>query len=86
MKEEDTSPPRYTGLTLIMACRSVSRAKKARDELLSWFDAHVRKVKSEPGYDGHAEVFRKNVVVDVEYLDLASIKTVIEFGERISKK
>jgi 3-keto steroid reductase len=69
-----------------MACRSVSRAKKARDELLSWFDAHVRKAKSEAGYEGHAEAFQKNIVVDVEYLDLASIKTVIEFGERISKK
>ena len=69
-----------------MACRSASRAKKARDDLLSWFDAQVHKAQSEPGYDGHAEAFQKNVVVDVEYVDLASIKTVIEFGERISKK
>lgn len=69
-----------------MACRSMSKAQKAKEELLRWFDTHVRKAKSQPGYDGHAESFQKNVAVDVEYVDLASIKTVIEFGERISKK
>lgn len=84
--EKDDSPRRHKGLTLIMACRSVSKGQKAREGLLKWFEAHVRKVKSQPGYDGHAESFQKNVVVEVEYADLASIKTVIQFGERISKK
>ncbi|KAJ3544581.1 hypothetical protein NMY22_g2736 [Coprinellus aureogranulatus] len=84
--EKDASSQRYNGLTLIMACRSVSRAQKARDELLRWFGAHVRKAKSQPGYDGHAEEFQKNITVEVEYVDLASIKTVLEFGERITKK
>lgn len=84
--EKDDLPQRYTGLTLIMACRSVSRAQKAREELLRWFDARVLKAKSQPGYDGHAESFQENVVVEVEYVDLASIKTVFQFGERMSEK
>ena len=79
-------PQKYTGLTLIMACRSVSRAQKARNELLQFFDSHIQQIQSSAEYDGHAEEFKKNLSVEVEYVDLASIKTVLEFAKRVNQK
>ncbi|KAJ2928014.1 hypothetical protein H1R20_g9084, partial [Candolleomyces eurysporus] len=79
-------PQKYTGLTLIMACRSVSRAQKARTELLQFFDSHIQKIQSTAEYDGHAEEFKKNLSIEVEYVDLASIKTVLEFAKRVNQK
>ncbi|KAJ2918226.1 hypothetical protein MD484_g2198, partial [Candolleomyces efflorescens] len=79
-------PQKYTGLTLIMACRSASRAQKARNELLQFFDSHIQKLKSSADYDGHAEEFEKNLSIEVEYVDLASIKTVLQFAKRVNQK
>ncbi|KAJ2921629.1 hypothetical protein H1R20_g15464, partial [Candolleomyces eurysporus] len=69
-----------------MACRSVSRAQKARTELLQFFDSHIQKIQSIAEYDGHAEEFKKNLSIEVEYVDLALIKTVLEFAKRLNQK
>ncbi|KAH6896469.1 3-keto sterol reductase [Coprinopsis sp. MPI-PUGE-AT-0042] len=73
-------------LTLIMACRSLKRAEKAKAELLTFFDRHVRQVRSKPGYTGRAEELQKNLRIDVLYLDLASLKTVFEFAKGVREK
>ena len=74
------------GLTLIMACRSLKRAEKAKAELLTFFDRHVRKLRSKPGYTGRAEALQKDLDIDVLYLDLASIKTVFDFAKVVREK
>ncbi|EAU80573.1 3-keto sterol reductase [Coprinopsis cinerea okayama7 len=76
----------YPGLTLIMACRSVKRAEKAKDELLAWFDQHVKQRRRQTGYTGRAEEVQRNLVVDVVPLDLASVKTVFEFAKTVKER
>jgi 3-keto steroid reductase len=79
-------PPRHDGLTLIMACRSTQRAEAARKELYTELDAHITGLRKRPGYDGHADVFRRNLKIEVEYLDLAVLSTVFNFAARMSKQ
>ena len=74
------------GLTLILACRSSSRAQLAKTKLLELLDRDIQKQKRQPNYDGHADVFRKNLRVDVRLLDLASVNSVFNFGEEIKTK
>ncbi len=77
---EDTSYASCDGITLVMACRSIKRAETAKLELLKSLDAHVADLKTRPGYDGHAERFRKNVDIVVMRLDLADLSTVFSFA------
>ncbi|KAK7061314.1 hypothetical protein R3P38DRAFT_3383539 [Favolaschia claudopus] len=74
------------GLTLIMACRSTQRAEAARKELYHELDAYVAELRTKPDYDGHADVFRRNLTIEVEYLDLAVLSSVFDFSTRISKR
>ncbi|KAF8730503.1 hypothetical protein AX14_005510 [Amanita brunnescens Koide BX004] len=85
---EETSQPYAScdGITLIMACRSITRAESARLELLKSLDAHVVDVKTRSDYDGHAERFRKNVDIVVMRLDLADVSTVFSFADEIMAK
>ncbi|KAJ7666531.1 hypothetical protein B0H17DRAFT_1089588 [Mycena rosella] len=78
--------PRHDGLTLIMACRSTQRAGAAREELYAELDAHIVGLRAHPGYDGHADTFRKNLQIEIEYLDLAKLSTVFNFATEISKR
>jgi 3-keto steroid reductase len=74
------------GVTIIMACRSMSRAQVARKILFALLDADIKKQKKQPGYDGHADSFRQNVKIDVLCLDLAVMKSVFDFGDQLCKK
>lgn len=74
------------GLTLIMACRSALRAEKARTELYAAIDGHVARQKRLPGYTGHEEKFRANLVIAIHSLDLASIPSIFRFGTEIAQK
>jgi 3-keto steroid reductase len=58
----------------------------ARAELLRLLEAHIVKLKKRPGYDGHAERFRKNVVIDIVVLDLTEMGSVFKFAEEIRAK
>jgi 3-keto steroid reductase len=78
-------PSGCDGLTLIMACRSVKRAEAARTQLLSLLDTYVAKLKKQPGYNGHAEVFQQNVVLDIRELDLAIVGSVFKFATGVSQ-
>ncbi|KAF7330838.1 hypothetical protein MVEN_02423100 [Mycena venus] len=77
---------RVDGLTLILACRSTQKAEAARKELYQELDAHITRLRAQPDYDGHAEVFRRNVKIEVEYLDLAVLSSVFHFSEQMSKQ
>ncbi|TDL29187.1 hypothetical protein BD410DRAFT_8081 [Rickenella mellea] len=71
------------GLTLIMACRRVKIAETARTKLLKLLDADIARQKRTKSYDGHAEVFRKNLRIDIQYIDLAVVRSIMDFGETI---
>ena len=68
-----------------MACRNVKRAEAARAKLLKLLDTYVAELKMQSGYDGHAEVFRKNVVLDTRELDLAIIGSVFKFAAGVTQ-
>jgi 3-keto steroid reductase len=74
------------GLTLIMACRSTKRAEVARTKLYSHLDAHIEHQKKLPGYDGHADTFRSNLKIEIQYLDLAIIQSILRFGVALSQQ
>ncbi|PFH50347.1 hypothetical protein AMATHDRAFT_145345 [Amanita thiersii Skay4041] len=79
-------PLQCDGLTLIMACRSTTRAEVAKSQLLHSLDARVAWLKSQPTYDGHAEKFRKNVDINVLCLDLADIGSIFQFSNVVVDK
>ena len=71
------------GMTLIMACRNTQRAQAAREKLYKDFGADVAGRK---GADRkHLEKFQKNLVIDVCQLDLASVHSVFEFADNVSR-
>ena len=74
------------GLTLILACRNMKKAASARTELYSRLDAHIKKQRMLPGYDGHADSFRENLKIEIHYLDLAVIRSVFRFNAELSQK
>lgn len=77
---------RVDGLTLIMACRSTQRAEAARKDLYKELDAYIARLRARPGYDGHADVFRSNLKIETEYLDLAVLSTVFDFAAQMAKQ
>ncbi|KAJ7477218.1 hypothetical protein B0H11DRAFT_2234688 [Mycena galericulata] len=85
-KPNDTHGTRADGLTLIMACRSTQRAEAARKDLYKELDAYIARLRAHPGYDGHADVFRRNLKIETEYLDLAVLSTVFNFAAQMSKR
>ncbi|KAF9224356.1 NAD(P)-binding protein [Gyrodon lividus] len=76
---------RCDGLTLILACRSKQRAEAARAKLYDLVDKHVQRLKNLPDYDGHAEIFRKNLNIAIHTVDLSYIQSVFRFADEISQ-
>ncbi|KIJ70394.1 hypothetical protein HYDPIDRAFT_78786 [Hydnomerulius pinastri MD-312] len=74
------------GLTLILACRSKQRAEAARTKLYDLVDEHVLRLKNLPGYDGHAEIFQKNLEINIHTVDLSHIQSVFRFAEEVEEK
>ncbi|KAG2148026.1 NAD(P)-binding protein [Suillus clintonianus] len=75
----------FNGLTLILACRSRQRGEAARDKLYQFADEQVRQHETFPGYDGHAETFRKHLTIVVHTVDLSRIQTVFRFADEVTK-
>lgn len=69
-----------------MACRSVKRAEIARARLLALLDADIALQKKQQTYDGHADLFKKNLEIVVHYVDLAMVRSILEFGVEIRAK
>ncbi|KAG5353630.1 hypothetical protein C0989_004311 [Termitomyces sp. Mn162] len=69
-----------------MACRSMTRAEAARTNLLGLLDSYINRLQKEPGYDGYAHSFRKNVIIDIVCIDLAMISTVFKFADEVTNK
>ncbi|KAI9449638.1 NAD(P)-binding protein [Lactarius psammicola] len=73
------------GLTLIMACRSRQRAEDARTLLLELFEKDVAPLRSSPGGADRVAAFRKNLVVAIHSLDLASIQSTLAFADEVAR-
>ncbi|KAJ7590820.1 hypothetical protein C8J56DRAFT_543925 [Mycena floridula] len=85
-REKDLFKLPCEGLTLILACRNASRGAAAQKLLYSSLDAHIRKLSRSANYDGHADIFRRNLRIEVHILNLAILRSVLEFSQEISQK
>ncbi|KAG1902897.1 NAD(P)-binding protein [Suillus fuscotomentosus] len=85
VQKSTTSDASFDGLTLILACRSRQRGEAARDKLYQFADEQVRHLEILPGYDGHAETFRKHLNIVVHTVDLSRIQTVFRFADEVIK-
>ncbi|KAG2119161.1 NAD(P)-binding protein [Suillus discolor] len=85
VQKTTTSDASLDGLTLILACRSRQRGEAARDQLYQFSDEQVRHQEILPGYDGHAETFRKHLTIVVHTVDLSRIQTVCRFADEVIK-
>lgn len=74
------------GLTLVLACRSMSKAEAARKELYAALDEELARRKQLPGYDRHGDVFRANLRIDLQYIDMAAMGSVFAASKEMSKK
>lgn len=73
------------GLTLIMACRNRQRAEAARAQLLELFEKDVTPLRqSTPGGAERVAAFRKNLVIAVHSLDLASVRSTLAFADEVA--
>jgi 3-keto steroid reductase len=75
-----------SGLTIIMACRSIKRAEISRKQLFRLLDEDIEAQKSEAGYNGYAKEFRSNLKIEIHCLDLASLKSIFGFCDELSRK
>lgn len=83
---QDVAPAEsYDGATLILACRSEKKALDAKRRLLERLDKHIAAERRKPGYDGHAETFRRNLQVNFHQVDMSVVHSVFQFCESISK-
>ncbi|KZS98212.1 hypothetical protein SISNIDRAFT_480981 [Sistotremastrum niveocremeum HHB9708] len=73
-------------LVLLLACRSIQRGERSRRKLLDSLDHTINKLKQTPTYDGQAERFRSNLVIEIVYCDLGVIKSVYECAKDINTR
>jgi 3-keto steroid reductase len=72
-------------LTLVMACRNVKKAEAARQQLYRFLDSQLASRKKN-GKDEYGELFKKNLRVDIESLDLALVSSVVKFSQVLHVK
>ena len=70
------------GVTLVMACRSQQKAEAARTQLLELFDTEVEKSELHRNHP-HVQAFRRNIVIDIHLLDLASVQSALHFCSEV---
>ena len=74
------------GLTLIMACRNRQRAEVARKQLLEQFEKDIAPLcRSTPGEAERVAAFRKNLVIAIHSLDLASVQSTLAFADEVAR-
>ena len=63
-----------------MACRNRQRAEAARTQLLEQFEKDVAQSSPE-----RVAAFRKNLVVAIHTLDLASVQSTLAFADDVAR-
>lgn len=74
------------GVTIVMACRDPKRAQDAREKLYRLLDKHIATLKKGTEDHAYAVAFRSSVRLDIERLDLSSVKSVLDFGKAVTQK
>lgn len=69
-----------------MACRDARRAEAARKQLYALLDQHISALPPGSTEQEYAISFRSSVKLELETLDLASMKGVLEFGKTVAQK
>jgi 3-keto steroid reductase len=69
-----------------MACRDLGPASTAKTKLIKFLDEHINQLKKKPGYDGRADVFRRNLQIDIHHIDLASVEATFKFVDTVTDK
>lgn len=70
-----------------MACRNKKRAETARVKLLDWIQKQRGALRRLPWYDeDYVERFLAHCNIQTHELDLASVKTVLEFSATVREK
>jgi len=67
-----------------MACRNRQRAEAARTLLLEHFEKDVAELRSTPGGAERVKTFRKNLVISIHALDLASVQSTLAFADEVA--
>lgn len=74
------------GVTIVMACRDPKRAQDAREKLYRLLDKHIATLREGTEDHAYAVAFRSSVWLDIERLDLSSVKSVLDFGKAVAQK
>ncbi|EIW56997.1 uncharacterized protein TRAVEDRAFT_73290 [Trametes versicolor FP-101664 SS1] len=74
------------GVTIVMACRDPKRAQDAREKLYRLLDKHIATLKKGTQDHAYAVAFRSSVRLDIERLDLSSVRSVLEFSKAVTQK
>lgn len=69
-----------------MACRSLKRAEAARKQLYQHLELDIAQQKQASNYDGHAELFKSNLQINIHEVDLSSFRSVIQFCREIDQR
>ncbi|KAI0035642.1 hypothetical protein K488DRAFT_18021, partial [Vararia minispora EC-137] len=72
------------GVTLVMACRSIDRAKAARAKLFELFEKDVSRSKLHRNQRRVAN-FKQNIEIDIHRLDLASVQSVLDCCNKLGR-
>jgi len=73
-------------LCLILACRSLKKAAEARTQLLEFLDRHITDYReANPSSSERLKNFRKNLMIDLLELDLASSASTLDFCDKVTK-
>jgi 3-keto steroid reductase len=78
--------PPAEGLTLVLACRSMSRADAARKSLLKDLDERMADQRRRLGPNPHAERFRANLRIEMQYIDMALMSSVFNAAAELCQK
>ncbi|KDQ65009.1 hypothetical protein JAAARDRAFT_202254 [Jaapia argillacea MUCL 33604] len=84
--EEDGHIYPCSGLTLVMACRSINKAEAARRELYDTLDKEIAERSRKGEDDGFGGKFRRNLTIDILQVDLSQMSSVFKFCDEVRQK
>jgi 3-keto steroid reductase len=84
--QEMAEVPPTECLTLVLACRSMSSADAARKSLLRNLDSQLVGRRKTCGYDEHAQRFRENLRIDLQYIDMAVMSSVLKTAAELRQR
>jgi 3-keto steroid reductase len=69
-----------------MACRNRGKAEEARSRIYQHLQRFIETIRKQPGHDIYADVFLKNLSIDIQLLDLSKIRSVFTFSKTLRER